>query len=158
MAPSTAASRNRSASASASRPAFLSRITSRTQAGRGRLPITVVGKRITPDPPRGRLTLEGAAREPADEVALHQEVEHDGWRREEDGGREDQLHRRRQLADERGEPDGGGPENGPLGAPELQVELSQLERLVRVRRELDVLLEPVVLVGLDHEDPGVALE
>src|SRR5438132_14075878 len=44
MADSIARSRSRSASASEILPSFRSRIRSRTQAGRGRLPMTVVGK------------------------------------------------------------------------------------------------------------------
>src|SRR5678815_5033119 len=43
-------------------------------------------------------------------------------------------------------------------AAELEVELADLELLVRVRRPLDVLLEPVVLVGLDDRKPREVLE
>src|SRR3989442_969242 len=45
-----------------------------------------------------------------------------------------------------------------LGATESEVEAPDLELLVRVRRPLDVLLEAVVLVGLDHRDPRQVLE
>src|SRR5262245_1292018 len=105
-----AGSRRRSASASPSRPAFRSRMTSRTQAGRGKLPMTVVGKRV------------------GDTVSP--------------------------CAKEKG-PDPGVPGRGrvTLGSPHPEVELPELEGLVRVRSELHVLLEPVVLVGLDDEDP-----
>src|SRR5262249_27224992 len=46
----------------------------------------------------------------------------------------------------------------PSRAAELEVELSDLELLVRVRRPLDVLLHAVVLVRLDHGQPGQILE
>src|SRR5215471_10461445 len=117
IAESMAGSRSRSASASPRRPAFRSRMTSRTQAGRGRLPMTVVGK-------KWRDTGRGAGR-PAPA--------------------------------RRGAP-APGPLPRALGAPHPEVELPELEGLVRVRHELNVLLEPVVLVGLDDEDPGGVLE
>src|SRR5438067_1553584 len=41
---------------------------------------------------------------------------------------------------------------------EPEVEAPDLELLVRVRRPLDVLLQPVVLVGLDDRDPRQVLE
>src|SRR5207249_6082394 len=55
------------------------------------------------------------------------------------------------------DPRGPGP-RGALGATESQVEAPDLELLVRVRRPLDVLLETVVLVGLDHGNPRQVLE
>src|SRR6185369_3641223 len=45
-----------------------------------------------------------------------------------------------------------------LGALELEVELPDLELLVRIGPELDVLLKPVVLVRLDDRQPGEVLE
>src|SRR5262245_45549630 len=45
-----------------------------------------------------------------------------------------------------------------LGAPQFQIEAPEIERLVRVRRDLDVLLESVILVGLDYDDPRVVLQ
>ena len=45
-----------------------------------------------------------------------------------------------------------------LRAAEFQVEAADLELLVRIRRELDVLLEPVVLVGLDDRKPREILQ
>src|SRR5215467_1839288 len=45
-----------------------------------------------------------------------------------------------------------------LRAAELEVEASYLELLVRVRCVLHVLLQPVVLVGLDHGQPREVLE
>src|SRR5438552_11795694 len=54
---------------------------------------------------------------------------------------------------------GAPPEPPPgLGAAELEVEAADLELLVRVRGELDVLLHPVVLVGLDDGQPREVLE
>src|SRR5207245_3887675 len=57
----------------------------------------------------------------------------------------------------------GTPPPGPrasraLGATESEVEAPDLELLVRVRRPLDVLLEAVVLVGLDDRHPRQVLE
>src|SRR5713226_3864007 len=54
-----------------------------------------------------------------------------------------------------------GGEGGPgttLRATELEVEAANLELLVRVRRPLHVLLQAVVLVGLDHRNPREVLE
>src|SRR6266850_4607149 len=45
-----------------------------------------------------------------------------------------------------------------LGALELEVELPDLELLVRIGREVDVLLQAVVLVGLDDRQPREVLE
>src|SRR6267143_7084432 len=45
-----------------------------------------------------------------------------------------------------------------LHAAELEVEAADLELLVRIRRPFNVLLQPVVLVGLDHGDPWKMLE
>src|SRR3989442_550514 len=45
-----------------------------------------------------------------------------------------------------------------LRAAELEVEAADLELLQRVRRPLHVLLEPVVLVRLDHRNPRKVLE
>src|SRR6266480_3150024 len=54
---------------------------------------------------------------------------------------------------------GASPEPPPgLGAAELEVEAADLELLVRIRGELDVLLHPVVLVGLDDGQPREVLE
>src|SRR5262245_27561339 len=50
-------------------------------------------------------------------------------------------------------PGGGAPASKKLRALELEVEGPDLELLVRVRRELHVLLQPVVLVRLDHGEP-----
>src|SRR6185436_12786986 len=55
-------------------------------------------------------------------------------------------------------PGGGAPDGGRLRALELEVEGPDLELLVRVRRELHVLLQPVVLVGLDHREPREVLQ
>src|SRR2546422_7828690 len=49
------------------------------------------------------------------------------------------------------------PEAG-LRAAELEVEAADLELLQRVRRPLHVLLEPVVLVRLNHRNPRKVLE
>src|SRR5262245_28455073 len=46
----------------------------------------------------------------------------------------------------------------PSGPAELEVEATDLELLVRVGRPLHVLLQPVVLVGLDHGQPRKVLE
>src|SRR5262249_4627023 len=46
----------------------------------------------------------------------------------------------------------------PLRAAELEVEAANLELLVRVGRPLHVLLQPVVLVGLDDGQPREVLE
>src|SRR5205814_657331 len=46
----------------------------------------------------------------------------------------------------------------PLRAPELEVEATELELLIRVRGPLDVLLEAVVLVRLDDRQPREVLE
>src|SRR5262245_44189653 len=45
-----------------------------------------------------------------------------------------------------------------LRAAELEVEPPDLELLVRVRRPFHVLLEPIVLVGLDDREPREVLE
>src|SRR5688572_9221245 len=45
-----------------------------------------------------------------------------------------------------------------LGAAELEREAADLERLVGVRRPLDVFLQAVVLVGLNDGDPRQVLE
>src|SRR4029453_14115505 len=45
-----------------------------------------------------------------------------------------------------------------LRPAELEVEAPDLELLVRIRRPLDVLLEPVVLVRLDDGEPRKILE
>src|SRR5207302_8234775 len=45
-----------------------------------------------------------------------------------------------------------------LRAPHAEIEAADLELLVRVRRKIDVPLKAVVLVRLDHDDPGVVLE
>src|SRR5262245_64500865 len=45
-----------------------------------------------------------------------------------------------------------------LRATELEVEAAKLELLVRVRSELHVLLQTVVLVRLDHRQPGQVLQ
>src|SRR5437879_2105057 len=45
-----------------------------------------------------------------------------------------------------------------LGSAELEVEAPDLELLIRVGRELHVLLQPVVLVGLDDDHPREVLE
>src|SRR3989442_406068 len=59
--------------------------------------------------------------------------------------------------------DGAEPERAPPGyaalrAAELEVEAPDLELLQRIRRPLHVLLQAVVLVRLDHGDPGQMLE
>src|SRR5437867_2190269 len=59
--------------------------------------------------------------------------------------------------------DGAEPERAPPGyaalrAAELEVEAPNLELLQRIRRPLHVLLQAVVLVRLDHGDPGQMLE
>src|SRR5262249_28757835 len=53
---------------------------------------------------------------------------------------------------------GAGGRGRPLRAAELEVELPDLELLVRVRRPLDVLLHAVVLLGLDDRQPREVLE
>src|SRR5262245_60025456 len=55
-------------------------------------------------------------------------------------------------------PDGGAPGGEVLRALELEVERPDLELLVRVRRELHVLLQPVILVGLDDRQPHEVLQ
>src|SRR5437870_5064371 len=61
-------------------------------------------------------------------------------------------------------PGRGAPAAGPrppgasLRALELEVEAPDLELLVRIRLELDVLLQAVVLVGLDDRQPREVLE
>src|SRR6266540_6045256 len=45
-----------------------------------------------------------------------------------------------------------------LRAAELEVEAADLELLVWIRRPLHVLLQPVVLIGLDHRQPREVLE
>src|SRR5215813_7650577 len=57
-----------------------------------------------------------------------------------------------------GAPPGSGLRASRLGATEPEVEAPDLELLVGVRGELDVLLHPVVLVGLDHGNPRQVLE
>src|SRR5882762_7908975 len=54
-------------------------------------------------------------------------------------------------------PPGSAPETA-LRAAELEVEATDLELLEGVRRPLDVLLQAVVLVRLDHRDPREVLE
>src|SRR5229473_7469789 len=53
---------------------------------------------------------------------------------------------------------GRGRDGTALGSAELEVEASDLELLVRIGRELDVFLQPVVLVGLDDGQPREVLE
>src|SRR5437016_5324433 len=50
------------------------------------------------------------------------------------------------------------PRETGLRAAELEVEAPDLELLERVRRPLHVLLQAVVLVRLDHREPGEILE
>src|SRR5262249_49061202 len=45
-----------------------------------------------------------------------------------------------------------------LGAPELEVEAPELKLLIRVGREFDVLLQAVILVGLDDWQPREVLQ
>src|SRR4051812_32393144 len=53
---------------------------------------------------------------------------------------------------------GTGPGRWPLGPAKLEREATDLELLVRIQRPLDVLLNPVVLVWLDHRNPREVLE
>src|SRR4030095_14107023 len=51
-----------------------------------------------------------------------------------------------------------GPGRCTISRPlQLEVEAPELDLLVGVRRELDVLLQPVILVGLDDDDPRPVL-
>src|SRR5213594_1454650 len=87
---------------------------------------------------------------------------------EDDGRDEPERDRRAEEsgAEEREEPAhrrGGGTRQAPppeagLRAAELEVEAADLELLQRVRRPLHVLLEPVVLVRLDHRNPRKVLQ
>src|SRR5262249_61137872 len=45
-----------------------------------------------------------------------------------------------------------------LGAPQLEVEAPELKLLIRVGREFDVLLQAVILVGLDDRQPREVLQ
>src|SRR5262245_1777171 len=67
--------------------------------------------------------------------------------------------RRLRRRDRRGASGGlPSPPEATLGALHPEIELADLELLVVVRRELDVPLEPIVLVGLNDDDPRVVLE
>src|SRR5262245_50136742 len=56
------------------------------------------------------------------------------------------------------EPRGLRPRAAGLRATELEVEAPDLELLEGIRRPLHVLLQAVVLIGLDHGQPGQVLQ